>query len=119
MAAPYPSSPASHGLPSDYLVAAPADGQVLHRIVRDPPEARDFGPRVFRVPRYRGPAIYELGVSMFATEDQARSRMGRPGAIARVVLPPNAGVHVAKTLGTGHYTVWGDPDVLAAHATVV
>jgi hypothetical protein len=39
--------------------------------------------------------------------------------VAAVVLGRGTGSNLAKTYGEGHYTVWGQPRVLASQATVV
>jgi hypothetical protein len=56
------------------------------------------------------------GLSFFATEAQARRaarRYQRLGsAIAKVRVAEVAGVRIERTLGAGHYTVWGHPDDL-------
>lgn len=110
-------------MPPDLVVAVPASGETVYRLVRkDKPEADGFKPRLLlgkgRLPR--GPAINHAGLSTFATAEQARSRATKYESwVAKLDLPADAAVHIAKTDGPGHYTVWGDPKVLEKLAVFV
>jgi hypothetical protein len=114
---------AAVGLRGDSLVAVPASGQVLYRLVwRVPARERDFMSQMEkgRPPHKDSPAIYWTGVSMFRERSQAVSRArGKGSAVARVTLRPEEGFHLAKTLNEGHYTVWGLPDRLLANCAIV
>src|SRR6188472_2523541 len=114
---------AAVGLPGDSLVAVPASGQVLYRLVWCvPARERDFMSQMEkgRPPHKDSPAIYWTGVSMFRERSQAVSRAsGKGSAVARVTLRPEEGFHLAKTLNEGHYTVWGLPDRLLANCAIV
>jgi hypothetical protein len=110
-------------MPGDSLVAVPASGQVLYRLVWGiPAKERDFMSLMEKgkPPHKDCPAIYWAGVSMFRKKSQALSRAsGKGSAVARVTLRPDEGFHLAKTLNEGHYTVWGQADRLLANCTVV
>ena len=57
---------------------------------------------------------------MFATVGQVLSRFRRsPVVVAEVTLEAGCGFYIAKTMGGGHYTVWGDEEALAERATIV
>ena len=105
------------------VFALPADGEVLHRLVRqDRPTVESFKSRAVRgrgrLPE--GPAILHAGLSMTDTTDQALARGGRyPSNVYQVRLDSDSAIHVAKTFGPGHYTVWGDPEVLLGLAAPV
>ena len=107
------------------MLALPSDGAALFRLVwNDPPEPEDFRSFVqMRGLPFKGDpsaAIVLLqGVSMFATPSQALSRARKePKIVAMISLEAGRGIHVAKTFGAGHYTVWGDPEQLARRALV-
>jgi hypothetical protein len=34
--------------------------------------------------------------------------------LAELVIAPDSPVRIERTLGTGHYTIWGDPALLLA-----
>lgn len=117
---PAPSS--VYSLPAGAIVAVPATGQRLYRAVRH--GVVDEGAFRSRFSRGERPyaaetPILHVGVSMFASASQAMSRFGRSMEPAEVTLEEGAGFHIAKTLGEGHYTVWGDPEELAMRAVVV
>jgi hypothetical protein len=90
----------------------------LYRLIsRMPPRARDFWSQAEkRKPRVRPttPTILHVGVSVWAIPGAAVARaLRRPTFLAEVRLPEGQGIHIAKTYGPHHFTVWGDPDVLA------
>jgi hypothetical protein len=102
--------------------------RTLYRIVKtDPPTLEDF-----RSDEARGkpfvhadPARRRLwsGLSFHGTAAQAR-RTGRRyrthGAyIAAVAIEEGAPVRIERTLGPGHYTVWGEPAALLARCSAV
>jgi hypothetical protein len=112
-----------YGLPAGAIAAVPARGQRLYRLASDPPETRDFESRLRlgRRPFTDEWPILHAGASMFVEMSQARSRGRRsPVVIAEVYLEEGQGLYLAKTLTSpGHYTVWGDPEVLLHRAHVV
>lgn len=101
----------------------------LHRMAKsDPPEREDFlsregqglGPPDDREEARR----LNSGVSMFATEQQARNKaqrypfLGRH--IARLEIPDDAPILVERTTESrGDYTAWGDPDELRKYVVSV
>ena len=109
-----PQPAAAFDLPRDTILALPADGEVLYRLLRrELPEARDF---MSNLTKNKRPfpdehPIYYAGMSMFELKSQALSRARRKH-VASVVLEPGKGFHIAKTRGAGHYTVWGDAEQL-------
>jgi hypothetical protein len=56
---------------------------------------------------------------MFETVEQAVSRAQRTPRIVGAVRLSGPDVHVAKTLGPGHYTVWADAKDLCERASIV
>lgn len=118
-----PPSPESLDLPADAVVALTSEDElVLHRLVRkDPPELGAFVSKLIRGGR-RFPAerpILHAGLSMFETVEQAVSRARRTPKIVAAVRLNGPDVHVAKTLGPGHYTVWGEAEDLCERASIV
>jgi len=110
-------------LPHDAVVAVTVENAlVLHRLVReDPPEHRAFVSKLIRGGR-RFPGetpILHAGVSMFQTVEQAVSRARQIPKIVAAVQVSGHDIHVAKTLGPGHYTVWGDAEDLSERASIV
>jgi hypothetical protein len=50
---------------------------------------------------------------MFSTRQAALARGGKyPSWVAELNIPAGMSMHVAKTLGKNHYSVWGDPKLL-------
>ena len=94
-------------------------GRTLWRIVRtNPPSEADFLSNEAKGLRPRDEDAETLhlwsGISVFTTLTQAR-RMARrvPSlGVAELHIPDDPGVHVERTLGRGHYTLWGDADRL-------
>lgn len=109
-------------------MAQRASPRRLYRIVRaNPPTIDDF---LSDDARGRGslsdsPEIRRLrgGRSLFGTEAQARRRarafpmLGR--YIALLEIPDDGLVQIERTLGPGHHTVWGAPEVLLAAVAAV
>jgi hypothetical protein len=100
----------------------------LYRIVKDSElTLRDFMSLEAQgaPPRSDDPEILRLrtGISCWATEAQARRTARRyphlGSYIARIEIPEDAPVRVERTLGRGHYTVWGEPSVLMTYAVAV
>jgi hypothetical protein len=104
------------------IFAIPASGQKVYRYVKDEAHASQFLSRAARGQRPFPDEVPILhrGASMFATVAQVLSRFRRsPVGVAEVTLEAGCGFYIAKTLGDGHYTVWGDEDALAARAIIV
>jgi hypothetical protein len=120
-----PRGPWDLGLPDDVVVAVPAAGQRLYRLVnRDPPSVRDLTSRRDRDrPRFEDePEVFYMGLSMFESIDKALDSARRyPKLVAEVTLPANRGFSIARTIRrrAGHYTVWGDASALVHLAAVV
>lgn len=116
-----PAPASSFTLPKGSVVALPAMGQVLLRVVEEPIEAASFVSRQIlgRRPFTDEAPILFAGVSMFADLAQVLTRFRRSPVVAEVTLEEGCGFHLAKTLGKGHFTVWGDPDRLASRAHVI
>ncbi len=95
----------------------------LYRLLRrTPPTVADFVSNAAHgrpAPPAADLVILWDGLSMYATEAQARATADaypRRGwrAVAAVALPDGGRFRIRKTLGPGHYTVWGDAaDLLA------
>ncbi len=102
------------------MVVVPARGEVLFRLLgSEEIKERDFLNNVAkgRPPLGSEPFVARLGLSMYEHPDQAVLKARRyPVALAAVTLVAGSGLMLAKTYGVGHYTVWGDPDVLLDHA---
>jgi hypothetical protein len=108
-------------LPAGSVVAVPATGQKLYRMVKPTIETADFVSRAAKGcrPYTAEVPILHVGISMFAEPAQAASRFGRSKVPGEVTLEEGQGFHIAKTLGNGHYTVWGDPDALAERTSLI
>lgn len=116
-------TPASLGLPREAVVAVPAHGLTVYRLVRsDPPTLRDFlPPSPELAAQRRWPELLRAGLSHFLTPEQAeRVRRHRVSRIARVDLEGGRGIYVARTGRTpGHVTVWAQAAILLKVARVV
>jgi hypothetical protein len=108
----------------------PARVPVFYRIVQNnPPTQSDFTSNEARgtpAPNQRSETRrLWRGVSVFATESQARSKARQFPAlgryIARLDLPETAPLVWERTLrnSRGHHTLWGEPQALLALVTVV
>ena len=115
-------TPRSLGLPRGAVVAVPADGLTVYRLVfSDPPTEGDFAPQpLVRAERMGWSEIIRLGVSHFLQRHEAEAqRRRRDSRIARVTLLPGRRIHVARTGTTaGHVTVWAPPGELRRSARV-
>ena len=116
-------TPVPFGLPREAIVAVPADGLTLYRLVRsDPPTLRDFLPPSPELAARRGwPELLRAGLSHFLRPEQAeRVRRQRVSRIVSVDLERGRGIYVARTGRTpGHVTVWAQPAVLLEAARIV
>ena len=115
--------PTHFALDPKCVVAAPADGETVWRITAArEPALDDFLSLAALGDPNRGPAILTLGVSVYATQQQAeqiRDRFRRGQHVIGIQLPPNAGIHIARTGKTpGHHTIWATPDRLLAAAAM-
>jgi hypothetical protein len=102
-------------------VLATPDVRRFYRIVRSkPPRLGDFVSARARglEPRdqqRRTPVLY-TGISVYDTLARAWAtavafpRLGQ--YVAEMEVPPDSGVEIHKTLGVGHHTLVGEPDVL-------
>lgn len=102
--------------------------RVYYRIVKaDPPTPDDFtspeaAGKPFSDPDPSRRRLWD-GLSFYATEAQARRNARRFHThgqyVAGVALEPNSPLRVERTLGPGHYTLWGDSvDFLARVVSV-
>ena len=116
-------TPIPLGLPSEAVIAVPAEGLTVYRLVRsDPPTLRDFQLASLELAVLRGwPELLRVGFSHFLQPEQAeRVRRQRMSRIARIDLRPGRGIYVARTGRTpGHVTVWSQPTRLLQAARVV
>ena len=114
-----PPDPTTLGMPSEAVVAVPAAGQLLYRIILDEkPAIQDLLSNHDKHNRQMGrePWLFDNGLSMLADAGQAaemRDRFRRGQHLAETVLNPGMGIMLARTLKTpGHHTVWGCPEDL-------
>jgi hypothetical protein len=117
-----PLPEANDGLPDGSVIAVPASGQVLYRLVKDATSWQSYRSTVaVRKPKYRdNPAVLEAGISMWERLEQAKARaMRKPLLIAQVTLTEGLNFYLAKTRGDGHFTVWGDPESLRCESKIV
>jgi hypothetical protein len=97
--------------------------RLFYRIVKaDPPTRRDFTSRREKGLPPRGPELTRpqlwSGISVFDTPERARDVVRRTrmrGLLARLEIPDDAPIRLRKTLGSGHYTLWGDPEQLLGY----
>lgn len=115
--------PDSYGLPTGSVIAVPAGGLTVYRLVlSDPPTDEDFATQpAERAERMGWAELVRLGVSHYLERGQADARRRLPGSrVARVTLNPHRRIHVARTgRSEGHVTVWAPPGVLKETAAVV
>ena len=115
-------TPGLLGLPSSAVIAIPADGLTVYRLVRtDPPTIRDFQPPSRELAdRFGWPELLRAGLSHFLSPDQSeRVRRSPVSRIAAVDLK-SPGIYIARTGRTpGHVTVWARPEALLAAARIV
>ena len=95
--------------------------RLLYCVVKtDPPTAADFLSNAARDRPLRGSEVgkpeLHTGLLMYDSEVVARATARRfpflGVYLAIVRIPTGALVRVEQTLGEGHYTVWGAPDLL-------
>ena len=95
----------------------------FYRVVKsNPPTERDFWSHQalgFPLLRAEDREIW-TGISVQATEQQARQRAKIPGLgsyIAKLVVADTSAIRVRRTTRRpGHHTLWGEPDELLAYA---
>lgn len=111
----YPPLPGEHGLPDDTFIVAPARHQIGFRVLSRAEGRR----RGFESNREKGtpqaPDETYADYSVFLNPELAIENAVRwPKHVARVLLPQNEGFSIARTYPEilGHYTIWGDPDIL-------
>jgi hypothetical protein len=114
MALPDPA--AVEGLPDDAVVAYPAGGQTVFRILKANQPAKDDFRSDEMAGRPKGADetwIEHTGISVYDDVHVALALIGRfPVSIAEIDLPPDAGCSIAKTGPPHHFTVWGDRKTL-------
>ncbi|MBA3331679.1 MAG: hypothetical protein H0T39_12585 [Actinobacteria bacterium] len=95
--------------------------RILYRIVKtNPPTLEDFTSNAARGQPFTHPDPSRRrlwsGLSFHGTEAQARRNARRyrthGSYIAAVEVEDGAPIRVERTLGPGHYTVWGEPSAL-------
>lgn len=100
-----------------------ADIIKLYRVTGNPPTIRDMQSARARGLRPINDAPESLrlhsGVSMFDSTDPIRARPWRRTAWIATIEFPEGQFRVGKTLGPGHYTVWGDPHAMLDCVTAV
>ena len=119
----FPFSSDQYAVPGDAHVALAGAGQVVYRRLA----GAMSGPKDFRSDRDRGrphnddePWIEHAGLSVFDSAEGAVDVVLRfPVFVAEFALPADAQCSIAKTGPLGHYTVWGDPEILASSVTKV
>lgn len=110
------------GLPDGAVLALPAGGQVLYRLSRpgNPWDAYRSAVAVEKPEYPDNPAVLVAGISMWRTREQAMRRARKsPVVITQVTLTEGLNFYLAKTLGNGHFTVWGDPERLRDQSEIV
>lgn len=116
-------TPARLDLPPGTVIAVPANGLTVYRLVTtDPATPADFRPQSSsRAERAGWPELLRLGLSHFLSVQAAEAARTRPGSlIARLTLLPARRIHVAKTGSRReHVTVWAPIEDLLAAAEVV
>ena len=114
--------PDSYGLPAGSVVAVPAEGLTVYRLLYGRvPVAEDFRSQSPQRAAQAGtPELLRAGLSHFLTlADAERARALPASRVARIVLEPGRGIHVARTgRRPGHVTVWARPADLLACAEV-
>lgn len=120
--------PDAFALDPDWTIVAPTHGEIVYRIVEgEPVTLRDFKSNrdkgeMQRWRQAREDAIEYLGISVFATEEQARemaARFPRIGnGVAAVSLSDD--MRFARTRRTpGHHTAWGAPEAFLEAASLI
>jgi hypothetical protein len=123
----------SHGLGSEYMASIPTETITLYRLIQgpraDPPQFVS-NQRLERVRAWPGRGedlLMYQGISAYADPSRAASMAGsvnerliRKGNqprwthIAEFVVDGHMGFAYAPTRSDGHFTVWGEPDLLAS-----
>jgi hypothetical protein len=111
-------------LPADSVIAIPARGWAVFRLVKhNPPNADDFRAMTrSRAERTNTGEIYRLGLSHYMRAENAYAVRTNPDSmVAKVMLRPNRRIHVARTEPElpGHLDVWGPVEVLLEDAQVL
>jgi hypothetical protein len=97
-------------------------------VATDPPTARDFfsNAQLGRPRRTQAGETEEQwrGISVFDSREAARAMLLRVPRfplrlLARLELSDDAPVRAEKTFGPGHYTAWGDPQLLLGAVTEI
>lgn len=108
-------------LPPGSVVAVPAGGLALYRLIRGPvPGLADFLPMSpTRAARRNAPKLLRLALSCFPEPAQAEAMMTHEGSrVARLELRPGR-AHVARTGRTpGHVSVWAPVEELPSAVEV-
>ena len=116
-------TPSELGLPPEAVIAVPAGGLTVYRLVRsDPPTIRDFQPPSPNLADRRGwPELHRAGLSHFLRLEQTELVRRSPvSLVATVRLVAGSGIYLARTARTpGHVTVWARPEALLRAARVV
>jgi len=116
-------TPGQLGLPRAAVIAVPADGLTVYRLVRsDPPTLRDFQlPSTELAARLGWPELLRVGLSHFLRPEQTeRVRRSPVSRIAAVDLAEGVRIYVGRTGRTpGHVSVWARSEALLAAARVV
>jgi hypothetical protein len=119
----HPHSASSYDVAHGAHVAVEGSGQVVYRRLA----GASAGPKDFRSDRDRGrphpddePSIEHAGLSVFDSARFAVDVVVRFSVfVAELAVPGGSQCSIAKTGPPGHYTVWGDPDVLVAAVTKI
>jgi hypothetical protein len=128
----------THGQGTDYVATIPPDTITLFRLIQG---ARSDSPQFVSNQRlekirawpgrgedllmYQGISAYddpELARSMAARVNDPLIRKGKPPRwthIAEFHVDGHSGMAFATTRGEGHFTVWGEPEVLASRVAQV
>lgn len=123
----------SHGQGSDYVATIPADAIWLFRLISGPradapqfvsnqrlERARAWPGRGEDILMYQGISAYEdpgRAASMAVPVNdrlERRGKLPRWTHVAEFLVDGHAGMVCARTRADGHFTVWGEPEVLAS-----
>jgi hypothetical protein len=101
---------------------------VFRFVASAPPTARDFFSN-FQLGRPRRVLAGETeddwrGLSVFDSVAAGRAMLRRVPRfplrlVARLEVPPDASLRIEKTYGPGHYTIWGDAQLLLQYVVAV
>jgi hypothetical protein len=119
----FPAPPSVYGLPDDAHVASAGDAQRIYRVLRGAEPGRNdlrSDQAVGRPGAPSEPWIEHAGLSVFDDVAVAVAIASRyPVYVAGIDLPRGLGCSIAKTGPPRHFTVWADPNVLAASVHAV